>query len=60
MGLMSFKSNVGLAREDIPSKGNMSGLPLDWPIVVLLCERTLDTNVSILYCMHIMFDVTEA
>ena len=44
MGLMSSKSNVGMAREDIPSKGNMSALPLDWPIVVLRCERTLDNK----------------
>lgn len=60
MGLMSFKSNVGMACEDIPPKASMARRSLDWPIVVLYCEHRMDINVLILYCLHIRFDVTEA
>ncbi len=57
---MSFESRVGMSREDIPPKGSMARRPLNWPIVVLRCERRIDTKALNLYCLHTMFDVTEA
>lgn len=59
MGLMSFKSSVGMSWEAIAPTGSMARLPLDWPIVVLRCERRMDTKALNLYCLRIMSDVTE-
>ena len=59
IGLISSKSSVGMARDDILPKGSMARRPLDWPTVVLRCERRMDTKALNLYCRHIIFGVTE-
>ena len=59
IGLISSKSSVGMARDDILPKGSMARRPLDWPTVVLRCERRMDTKALNLYCIHVIFGVTE-
>ena len=47
-----------MACDDILPKGSMAGRPLDWPTVVLRCERIMDTEALNLDCIHVMFGVT--
>ena len=48
-----------MAYDDILPKDCMARRPLDWPTVVLRCERTMDTKALDLYYIHTMFGVTE-